>query len=113
MIELKKSIFEANDRDADNLRAELKSRGVYLLNLMSAPGTRRYANLQRSYLERTGRPLGLLGKAFPRDGKVSLMMQWVGAERDVADPWYTGDFEAAYRDIEQACRAILQHLTEQ
>ena len=48
-----------------------------------------------------------------RDGKVSLMMQWVGAERDVADPWYTGDFEAAYRDIEQACRAILQHLTEQ
>ena len=39
--------------------------------------------------------------------KVSLMMQWVGAERDVADPWYTGDFEAAYRDIEQACRGIV------
>ena len=39
IIELKKSIFEANDRDADNLRTELKSRGVYLLNLMSAPGS--------------------------------------------------------------------------
>lgn len=39
VIELKKSIFEANDRDADNLRSELKSRGVYLLNLMSAPGS--------------------------------------------------------------------------
>ena len=39
VIELKKSIFEANDRDADNLRTELKSRGVYLLNLMSAPGS--------------------------------------------------------------------------
>ena len=39
VIELKKSIFEANDRDADNLRAELKSRGVYLLNLMFAPGS--------------------------------------------------------------------------
>ena len=39
VIELKKSIFEANDRDADNLRSELKQRGVYLLNLMSAPGS--------------------------------------------------------------------------
>lgn len=39
VIELKKSIFEANDHDADNLRSELKSRGVYLLNLMSAPGS--------------------------------------------------------------------------
>ncbi|MBR1878866.1 MAG: hydrogenase nickel incorporation protein HypB [Paludibacteraceae bacterium] len=39
VIELKKSIFEANDRDADNLRGELKARGVFLLNLMSAPGS--------------------------------------------------------------------------
>ena len=39
VIELKKSVFEANDRDADALRETLKSRGVYLLNLMSAPGS--------------------------------------------------------------------------
>ncbi len=39
VIELKKSVFEANDRDADELRSELKQRGVYLLNLMSAPGS--------------------------------------------------------------------------
>ena len=39
VIELKKSVFEANDRDADALRDELKKRGVYLLNLMSAPGS--------------------------------------------------------------------------
>ena len=39
VIELKKSIFEANDRDADNLRSELRSQGVFLLNLMSAPGS--------------------------------------------------------------------------
>lgn len=42
--------------------------------------------------------------------KVSLMMHWVGDERDVADPWYTGDFEAAYRDIEMACEAIVGRL---
>jgi len=39
VIELKKSVFEANDRDADALRNELKTRGVFLLNLMSAPGS--------------------------------------------------------------------------
>lgn len=39
IIEIKKSIFEDNDKDADNLRQELKSKGVYLLNLMSAPGS--------------------------------------------------------------------------
>ena len=39
VIEIKKSIFEDNNRDADNLRAELKSKGVFLLNLMSSPGS--------------------------------------------------------------------------
>ena len=39
IIELKKSIFESNDRDAADLRSELKTKGVYLLNLMSAPGS--------------------------------------------------------------------------
>lgn len=39
VIEIKKSIFEDNDRDADNLRAYLKKEGVFLLNLMSSPGS--------------------------------------------------------------------------
>lgn len=39
VIEIKKSIFEDNGRAADSLRAELKQRGVFLLNLMSSPGS--------------------------------------------------------------------------
>ena len=39
VIEIKKSVFEDNDRDADALRKELKTKGVFLLNLMSAPGS--------------------------------------------------------------------------
>lgn len=39
IIEIKKSIFADNNLDAEHLRGELKSRGVYLLNLMSAPGS--------------------------------------------------------------------------
>ena len=38
IIEIKKSVFADNDEDAAKLRTELKSRGVYLLNLMSSPG---------------------------------------------------------------------------
>ena len=39
IIEIKKSVFADNDKDADELRSELKRRGVYLLNLMSSPGS--------------------------------------------------------------------------
>ncbi len=46
---------------------------------------------------------------FDTDEKASLMMQWVGERRDVSDPWYTRDFEAAYRDIYRACQAILDN----
>ena len=39
IIEIKKSVFENNDRAADELRGELKNKGVFLLNLMSSPGS--------------------------------------------------------------------------
>ena len=39
VIEIKKSVFAENDKDADALRVELKNKGVCLLNLMSAPGS--------------------------------------------------------------------------
>ncbi len=41
------------------------------------------------------------------DGKVRLLMSVVGEGRDVADPWYTGDFEATYLDISEAVEALL------
>lgn len=41
-------------------------------------------------------------------GKVSLLLEWADVSRDVADPWYTGDFEAAYQDILQGCQAFLK-----
>ncbi len=39
VIEIKKSVFEENGREADTLREDLKKRGVFLLNLMSSPGS--------------------------------------------------------------------------
>ena len=42
-----------------------------------------------------------------RDGKLRLMMSYCGESRDVADPWYTGDFETTYRDVLAGCKALL------
>ena len=43
-------------------------------------------------------------------GKISLMMSWAGIKRDVADPWYTDDFETTYRDLLKGCTALLDAL---
>lgn len=44
--------------------------------------------------------------------KISMMMEWVGLNRDVSDPWYTGNFETAYEDIYASCKAIIQSLAK-
>lgn len=48
IIEIKKSVFADNDRDADALRRELKEKGIYLLNLMSSPGSGKTTTLVRT-----------------------------------------------------------------
>lgn len=45
------------------------------------------------------------------DRKLSLLMAECGENRDVADPWYTGDFEATWSDISAGCRALWERLT--
>ena len=49
----------------------------------------------------------------PKAGKVSLLMDWAGKNRDVADPWYTGDFEATWRDVNEGCKAMLKAICNQ
>ena len=48
IIEIKKSIFDDNDKDANRLREELKIKGVFLLNLMSSPGSGKTTTLIRT-----------------------------------------------------------------
>lgn len=43
-------------------------------------------------------------------GKCRLLLDFCGGG-EVADPWYTGDFETTYRDIDRGCRALLAFLT--
>lgn len=56
-----------------------------------------------------GSNLRLLHRIIPDDPqhKIHLMMSYTGSGRDVADPWYTGDFEKTFQDILAACEAML------
>ena len=45
------------------------------------------------------------------DGKIHLLLDYTSRPGDVADPWYTGDFDATWRDVEEGCQGILDQLT--
>ena len=44
------------------------------------------------------------------EGKVHYLLEYAGIDRDVADPWYTGNFEETWNDITLGCRSLLEHL---
>lgn len=45
------------------------------------------------------------------DGKIHMLMEYAGNDgQDVADPWYTGDFNATWRDCLNGCRGLLKLL---
>lgn len=53
--------------------------------------------------------LRLLSRIVKDDrGKIKKLMSYTGRGGDVADPWYTGDFARAYRDIEESCEEFLR-----
>ena len=43
-------------------------------------------------------------------GKVKLLLDYSDDPRDIADPWYTGDFESTYRDVVEGCEGFLRYL---
>lgn len=45
--------------------------------------------------------------------KTHRLLEWTGENRDVADPWYTGNFEKAYSDILAGCSALMDLLAGQ
>lgn len=42
--------------------------------------------------------------------RVTKLLSFAGSDRDVADPWYTGDFDATYRDVLAGCEGLLAQL---
>lgn len=46
-------------------------------------------------------------------GKVSRLLDYGERPRDIADPWYTGDFDTTYEDVLEGCQALLEHICSQ
>lgn len=44
------------------------------------------------------------------DKKVYKLLEFAGSSRDIADPWYTGNFETTYNDVVEGCSALLEHI---
>ena len=61
--------------------------------------------MDRSNLRRMERICGGDG-----EGKMRLLMDFTSRPGDVADPWYTGDFEATWQDVNEGCAGLLRHL---
>ena len=47
------------------------------------------------------------------DGKIYKLLTFADSARDVADPWYTGDFDATYQDVMTGCEAFLKYLEKE
>ena len=45
-------------------------------------------------------------------GKIRRLLDFSSHPRDIADPWYTGNFDRTYDDILEGCQALLNHLLE-
>lgn len=45
-----------------------------------------------------------------RKGKMYRLLDFTDNPRDIADPWYTGDFETTYTQVCEGCEALLQHI---
>ena len=60
------------------------------------------------------RNLANMRRAFGGDpeGKLHLLLDYTDRPGSVADPWYTGDFDATWRDVEAGCRGLLAQLWE-
>jgi protein-tyrosine phosphatase len=46
------------------------------------------------------------------EGKIHKLLEFTGSRRDVADPWYTGDFETTYQDVVTGCKELMKMLKE-
>ena len=44
--------------------------------------------------------------------KIRKLLEFAGSTRDIADPWYTGNFDATYADVREGCEAMMVKLAE-
>ncbi len=91
--ELAKHGISCNDKRARQLRKDDYDKWDYIIGM---------ERLNLGYM------LRILGD--DPEGKVSLLMDFTDTPEDIADPWYTGDFEGVYEQIVRGCEGLLKTL---
>lgn len=93
-------------------RAKLEQLGISVLGKRAVQLTRqdyqRYDHLLGMDSRNVSNMLRILG-GDPQ-GKVRRLLDLTGSPRDIADPWYTGDFDATFSDVTQGCQALLEQI---
>jgi len=107
------STEEIGNRIYPPAREELKRRGI-------DSGHHRARQLRKEDLREWDLLIGMddanirnirqMTGAAEDDLRIRKLLEYAGSSASVADPWYTDDFETAYRDIRRGCEALLQSL---
>lgn len=95
------------DRRAQNILAQhgISAAGKYARQL-----TVQDFNNYDYFVCMDSRNLSAMYRLFHTDQKQQLLYSFTGVRKDIADPWYSGDFTTAFYEIEQGCKAFLEHL---
>ncbi len=90
-------------------RRELAAHGIACDGHAARQITRRDYDEYDLLIGMDGANLRNMGRVFGGDpeGKICLLLDYTDHPRDVADPWYTGDFRQTWRDIGAGCSALL------
>ncbi len=97
----------------EGTREVLRRHGIHCGGHRSTPMTRadygRYDLIVGMDEENRHDMMRILGS--DPEGKVRLLLDWTNEPRDVADPWYTDDFDTTYADVRRGCEALLADIT--
>lgn len=93
---------------------------VQKLRQVGVPVLKHYAQqMRKSDYEKYDMIIGMDGMNYRNimriigsdpENKVSLLLEHAGSSRDIADPWYTGNFDQTYEDVLEGCAALLEKL---
>ena len=93
-------------------RAELRAHGVPVGHRAAVQVTPRDYDAYDWLLTMDENNARNLRRILPHDpdGKIRPLLSFAGEQRGIADPWYTGDFETTWRDVDGGCRALLRRI---
>ena len=93
-------------------RRKLAEHGIACAGKTARQLTRAYYDRYDLLIGMESRHLAAMRRICGGDpaGKMHRLLDYTARPADIADPWYTGDFDAAWNDIESGCRALLGQL---